>query len=294
MYSYWVIGALCTLLFAVAGAYIFRNRKGIDCMHGMMVGMSMGILAGLVTATLFLIPTGNFLWGVIIGSIVGLAAGIPFGKLGGHLGVMEGIMAGPMGGMMGGMLGQMVRPFSIETFMPFFVAVVLLTLGGTIYVVDCSRQKKPSLGKISISIVTCVIALFVSTILSFSVEEKSQTIPVVSNELKLPSYLQQASVEERVVAVMKDGYQEIAVEITGSKYSPNVIVAKKGVPLRLKFHAQDTAGCAREVVFPSLNIDKIVPAGGNETVEINLEKEGVINFRCSMDMVHGRIEVQYH
>jgi len=26
--------------------------------------------------------------------------------------------------------------------------------------------------------------------------------------------------------------------------------------------------------------------------KINLEKEGVINFRCSMDMVHGRIEVQ--
>lgn len=286
MNSYIAVGLTCALLFTLTCAYVYRFRKSIDCMHGMMVGMSLGMIAGLVTATLFLIPTGNFLWGVIIGTVVGLAVGIPFGKLGSHIGVMEGIMAGPMGGMMGAMLGQMIRPFSIEIFMPFFVAIFLLTLVGIIYMIDCCRKKTASNLKIGLIVAVCIILLAVSVILPFSIEEQS-----ANAEIKLPAYIQQAIVDEPVDTVLKDNYQEATIQIVNSRYSPNVIRAKKGVPLKLHFKALSTAGCASEVVFPSLNLNKIVRTGTSETVELSIDEEGTINFRCSMDMAHGRIEV---
>lgn len=111
--SYIVIFTLAIEVLLAVAIYAYKRRDAIDEMHGMMIGMTLGMFSGLVTATLFLIPTGNFLNGVIIGSLVGLAFGIPLGRLGGHLGVIEGVMAGPMGGMMGAMLGLMIRPFSV-------------------------------------------------------------------------------------------------------------------------------------------------------------------------------------
>ncbi len=118
--SYVIIYSLYLLITVAVSFYVYSLRKNLDDMHGMMVGMTLGMVAGLAVSTIFVIPTGNFLYGVILGSFVGLFFGIPFGRLGGHLGVVEGVVAGPMGGMMGAMLGQMVRPFDIEIFIPFF------------------------------------------------------------------------------------------------------------------------------------------------------------------------------
>lgn len=135
--TYIIIFTLAIEVLVFVSIYAYKNKNILDEMHGMMVGMTLGMMSGLIAATLYLIPTGNFLNGVIIGSIVGLIFGMPLGKLGGHLGLMEGVMAGPMGGMMGAMLGQMVRPFSIEIFMPFLMFIFLLTMIGITYAVHC-------------------------------------------------------------------------------------------------------------------------------------------------------------
>jgi len=286
--------------------FVYKKRKTIDEMHGMMIGMTFGMLSGLLSATLFLIPTGNFLIGVMIGTFVGLLFGIFFGKLGGHLGIMEGIMAGPMGGMMGAMLGQMVRPFSIQLFMPFFIFVFLITLIGISYAVNCHvncstkkteiKKQIPQTKNFFLAWGAAVfILLFASYFLQFSIEEKSvvQTPKLTSQSttLQLPPALAQLVLEEKKEAVLKDEFQEIDLRITGSKYSPNIILAKKGILLKIHAHADKNAGCAREIVFPDFNVDEIVPAGGTKTIEIMPANKGTFKFRCSMDMIRGKIEV---
>src|SRR5574341_1401850 len=287
------------LLFAVlvgAAAYIGKRRKMIDEMHGMMVGMTMGMLAGLITATIFLIPTGNFLYGVIAGSIVGLAFGIPFGKSGGHLGVMEGVVAGPMGGMMGAMLGQMIRPFDIDVFIPFFSFIVLITLLGLSYAVHCGvsccsgkkKADKVSNGFVTWWAIACIIVLGASVVLSFTLAEAAPSQNAPANDVKLPAYLQQATAEERKETTLQGDYQVVDMVITQSRYSPNVIVAKKGIPLKLNIRADDTAGCAREIVFPAFNIKRIV---SNEGITLDLmpNEAGTFKFHCSMDMARGKL-----
>src|SRR3989338_3085187 len=253
--SYIIIYILYIIVLAVVSIYVYKLRKMIDEMHGMMIGMTFGMFAGLITATLFLIPTGNFLYGVIIGSIVGLLLGIPFGKLGGHLGVMEGAIAGPMGGMMGAMLGQMIRPFDIEVFIPFFSFLFLVIMFGITYAVNCRVNCCSPKKKVENEIPTHIILLgflaailvTISIVLPFSVESSSSDVSgsVLSENsgYKSPSYLQRFSKEEVKEAIIKDGYQEIEVKITASQYSPNVIIAKKDIPLKIKFQADETTGC---------------------------------------------------
>ncbi len=301
MLSYLIVFVLSLVVLIGASVYVFQRRHEIDEMHGMMVGMTFGMVAGLITATLFLIPTGNFLWGVIIGSLVGLVFGVPFGKIGGHLGLMEGVVAGPMGGMMGAMLGQMIRPFNIEVFMPFFMFIFLITMLGISYAVHCgvSCCKKPGKkpGPVSTSflaswIFAAIVLFGVSVFLSFSLQEASASPQTSSGDVRLPAYLQNLNKEDRKETVVNGNYQEIDVLIANSAYSPNVIVAKKGIPLRITLRADSTAGCARDIIFPDFQIRKIVPDDNPVVVELSPNEAGTFKFHCSMDMARGKIIVQ--
>lgn len=303
MNSYMIMFVLLFVVLLAATSYVWKRRKYIDEMHGMMVGMTFGMMAGLMTATLFLIPTGNFLYGCIIGSVVGLAFGMPLGRLGGHLGVMEGVMAGPMGGFMGAMLGQMIRPFSIEVFMPFFTFIFLLTMLGFSYAVHCgvsccSGQKKES-KKLSNSFIiwwtmACILLLGASVVLPFSVAEAAPAdLKAASNSnANLPAYLQQITKETETTAVQKDGYQEVNMRVENSLYSPNVLVVKKGIPLKINVQSTDSAGCGAEIVVPDFKLRKIIPAGSDGVIELMPEKEGTFKFHCSMDMAKGKIIVR--
>ncbi len=304
MNSYLIMYVLLFAVLTASTSYVWKRRKFIDEMHGMMVGMTFGMMAGLMTATLFLIPTGNFLVGTIVGSIVGLAFGMPLGRLGGHLGVMEGVMAGPMGGMMGAMLGQMMRPFNIDVFIPFFTFIFLLTMLGFSYAVHCGvsccsgakakEAAKLSNGFIGWWTIACIILLGASVLLSFSITDVSASPAQSSSsgDVKLPAYLQQISKETTAEAVQKDGYQEIDMKIENSLYSPNVLVVKKGVPLKINIHATETAGCGAEIIIPDFKIRKIVPAGSDGIIELTPTEEGTFRFHCSMDMAKGKLIVQ--
>lgn len=303
--SFLIMYGISLAVLLATAYYINNKRKSLDEMHGMMVGMTLGMLSGLVAATFYLIPTGNFLYGVIIGSLAGLLFGIPLGKLGGHLGMMEGVIAGPMGGMMGAMLGQMVRPFSLEIFVPFFTFILLITLAGLSYTIHCrsnccepEQTKKPNVSKSFMAtwVITSLVVLAISFALPFSLEDSSSNS---SSSLKnyatdgsaLPPALQELTKEERAEAVLKDGYQDVELRVTSSRYYPNVIVAKKGIPLRINVQMAQNAGCAQEILFPDFDTGKLIPAGGSDVLEFTPNKEGTFKFRCSMDMVRGQLIV---
>ncbi len=292
------------LVLSAVSFFVYRSRKNIDCMHGMMLGMAMGMVSGLFTSAIFLIPTGNFLYGVILGSIAGLIFGLPFGKFGGSLGVMEGIIAGPVGGMMGAMLGQMVRPFDIEVFVPFFTFIFLITMAGVSYTVKnlSSGQKKKSeeiSGFVLAWSIAATLLIIISIALPFSIETaKSDTLAPSgfvsgkdSDGIKLPSYLEEVSKEERKEAELKGDHQEVEVKVSLARYSPNTIIAKQGIPLRINIYADESAGCAREIIFPYFKIRKIIPVGAAETIDLNPTEKGEFKFSCSMDMARGKLIV---
>ncbi|HVG17488.1 MAG TPA: cupredoxin domain-containing protein, partial [Blastocatellia bacterium] len=65
---------------------------------------------------------------------------------------------------------------------------------------------------------------------------------------------------ERVAAsVGESGAQEINVTVKGG-YSPDTIVVRKGIPVRLNFYRDETSSCSEQVVFGDFRIARNLPA----------------------------------
>jgi len=84
--------------------------------------------------------------------------------------------------------------------------------------------------------------------------------------------------------------QEIHVTVKGG-YSPEVIVARPDVPLRIHFRREETSACSEEIVFPDFGIRRYLPAFETTVVEIPAAKAGSYGFACGMDMLHGTLRV---
>ncbi len=83
---------------------------------------------------------------------------------------------------------------------------------------------------------------------------------------------------------------EITIVVDGG-YSPDLIVARRGVPLRLVFDRRESSPCSDEIVLPDFGIRRALPAHAKTTIEILPEREGEFPFSCGMNMLHGKIRV---
>ena len=87
------------------------------------------------------------------------------------------------------------------------------------------------------------------------------------------------------------GLQEVKIVVKGG-YSPDVIVVKKGIPVRLDFYRDETADCSDTIVFGDFNIRKALPAYKTTAIEFTPEKEGEYVFTCGMGMMRGKLVVR--
>jgi len=87
-------------------------------------------------------------------------------------------------------------------------------------------------------------------------------------------------------AVLTNGIQEINMDVSGSGYSPNSFVIKKGVPVKWNVNVKELTGCNQELVLNQYGIDENLKAGLN-VIEFTPDKEGTITFTCGMGMLRG-------
>ncbi len=97
---------------------------------------------------------------------------------------------------------------------------------------------------------------------------------------------------EQIVAAQNEaGLQEIKVTVKGG-YSPDVIVVKQGLPVRLNFYRDETASCSEQVVFGDFGIAKDLPPFKTTPIEFTPDKTGEFMFVCGMNMLRGKLIVQ--
>lgn len=98
---------------------------------------------------------------------------------------------------------------------------------------------------------------------------------------------------QRTVATARLGkdLQELDVTVRGG-YSPDVLVVKEGIPVRINFKREETADCSDRVTFGDFNISKKLPAYKTTPVEFVPYKAGEFRFTCGMGMYQGKIIVQ--
>ncbi len=91
--------------------------------------------------------------------------------------------------------------------------------------------------------------------------------------------------------VKEVGLQEAKIIVKGG-YSPDVIVVKKGTPVRLAFYRDETDDCSDTIVFGDFKIRKPLPAFKTTAIEFTPEKEGEYVFTCGMGMMRGKLIVR--
>ena len=97
---------------------------------------------------------------------------------------------------------------------------------------------------------------------------------------------------EKIAAETNEsGVQEIKVTVKGG-YSPDVIVVKKDVPVRLNFYRAETSSCSEQIVFDDFGIAKDLPAYKTTSIEFTPEKTGEFIFACGMNMLRGKLIVE--
>ncbi len=75
-------------------------------------------------------------------------------------------------------------------------------------------------------------------------------------------------------------------------YSPDVVYANAGEPIRITFLREETASCSEQVVFPAFGKCTMLPRGKKTVIELPSSPPGTYEFTCAMNMLHGRLVVQ--
>ncbi len=100
------------------------------------------------------------------------------------------------------------------------------------------------------------------------------------------------SKRKQTVAELKGrGIQEVRVTVKGG-YTPDLIVVKKSIPVRINFFRDETAECSDTIVFGDFNIRKPLPPFKVTPIEFTPEKSGEYTFTCGMGMMRGKLVVE--
>ena len=97
---------------------------------------------------------------------------------------------------------------------------------------------------------------------------------------------------EKVAAQTNEsGVQEIKVTVKGG-YSPDRIVVREGMPVRLNFYRDETASCSEQVIFGDFGIARNLPPFQNTPIEFTPHEPGEFTFTCGMNMLRGKLVVE--
>lgn len=134
-------------------------------------------------------------------------------------------------------------------------------------------------------LITAALILFLG-IISLDTGLNLVGSPVSVSRLFGPESVEQA----RMDLFVDRAVIQIAVE--NSRYSPNVVYAQAGVPIRLELVTDNTQSCTRAFTIPSLDIAEILPKTGVVSIDIPPQRPGRLGFTCSMGMYSGEIIFQ--
>jgi plastocyanin domain-containing protein len=93
-------------------------------------------------------------------------------------------------------------------------------------------------------------------------------------------------------AVVVDGKQRIAIRADDKGFTPSAVALKKGTPATLTFTRTSDDTCAKEVVFPEINLKKSLPLNAPVDVDVPTDGARTLAFTCGMGMFKSSVLIQ--
>lgn len=92
--------------------------------------------------------------------------------------------------------------------------------------------------------------------------------------------------KEAQTSVLKNGVQEINMDVTYAGYSPNSFVLKKGVPVKWIINGKELTGCNSRILVKSYGLTIDLKQGIN-IIQFIPDQAGTIQWSCGMGMLRG-------
>lgn len=89
------------------------------------------------------------------------------------------------------------------------------------------------------------------------------------------------------VAAQRDGVQEVTIAIERTRYVPDTVSVRAGVPVRLTVDRREDGVCSDELVIPSAGVRRRLPPFSKTVVEFTPSAPGRLPFTCGMGMMSG-------
>ena len=74
-------------------------------------------------------------------------------------------------------------------------------------------------------------------------------------------------------------------------YAPDLIRARAGIPLRIRFRRIDDDPCTARVVFSSPHLERRLAGNATTAIDLPAQPAGEIRFTCGMGRYRARIEL---
>lgn len=89
---------------------------------------------------------------------------------------------------------------------------------------------------------------------------------------------------------LKNGVQEQLIIVKGG-YTPDTIIVKRDLPVRLTFKREENSSCSEMVLLPDFDKSLKLPEGEEVSVEFVPKQVGEFEFACQMGMLRGKLIV---
>jgi RND family efflux transporter MFP subunit len=86
--------------------------------------------------------------------------------------------------------------------------------------------------------------------------------------------------------------QQGKVIVAEQGFEPAKLTVRAGIPVRITFLRTTDKTCAKEIVFPSLNIRRPLPLDQPVAIEFTPKVPGELGFVCGMNMLRGTIVIE--
>ncbi|MCC6711270.1 MAG: sulfite exporter TauE/SafE family protein [Candidatus Pacebacteria bacterium] len=117
--------------------------------------------------------------------------------------------------------------------------------------------------------------------------------PLTINKMVRPiTYFFSAERFDNVNSVgVKDGIQQVKINVLSNGYQPRYIKVKSGVPVELTLESNQVYSCALAFVFREFGINTFLESTDSKSFTFTPTKKGKYTFSCSMGMYTGIMEV---
>jgi uncharacterized protein len=93
------------------------------------------------------------------------------------------------------------------------------------------------------------------------------------------------------IPILKDGYQEIRMEVNRYGWSPDKFILQKGLPVKWIIDAKELNGCNNAIQVPKYGLEFDIKQG-EQIIEFTPTESGTVSWSCWMGMIPGVFIVQ--